>query len=164
MTGIDFGVITIVLISLLIGLWRGLLYEVLSLLGWPIAFVLSKLSADNIAPLLPIAQEAMRITAAYALVFIAVLIAWGILAKMTSRMLKSIGSVWADKTMGGLFGVLRGGLVLLVLTWLAGLTHVPEQPFWRGALTSKTLEDIALLTKAWLPDDIAQRVHYRARS
>lgn len=164
MTGFDFGVLAILLVSLLIGLWRGLLYEVLSLLGWPIAFVLSKLFAGSIAPLLPMVQEATRITAAYALLFIAALIAWGILTRLISRLLKSIGSDWTDRAMGGLFGVLRGGLVVLVLAWLAGLTQIPEQPFWRGALTSKTLEDIALLTKAWLPHDIAQRVHYRDRS
>ena len=164
MTGLDFAVAAILLVSMLIGLWRGLLYEVLSLVGWPIAFALSKLFAGSIAPLLPIAQETMRDTAAYALVFIAALIAWGIVIRLSSRMLKSIGSDWMDGAMGGLFGVLRGGLVVLVLAWLAGLTQIPEQPFWRGALTSKTLEDIALLTKAWLPHDIAQRVHYRDRS
>lgn len=164
MTGVDIGVLAILLVSLLIGLWRGLLYEVLSLLGWPIAFFLSKMSADSLAPLLPMEQETMRVTVAYALVFIAALIGWGIVARLISRMLKSIGSVWTDRMMGGLFGVLRGGMVVLVLVWLAGLTRVPEQPFWRGAATSKVLEDIALLTKSWLPDDIRKRVHYRARS
>ena len=164
LTGLDFAVIVILLVSMLIGLWRGLLYEMLSLLGWPIAFVLSKLFAGSISPLLPIVQEAMRNTVAYALVFIAALIAWGIVVRLTSRMLKSIGSDWTDRAMGGLFGLLRGGLVVLVLTWLAGLTQAPEQLVWRGALTSKTLEDMALLTKSWLPGDIAQRVHYRARS
>ena len=164
MTGLDFAVAAILLVSMLIGLWRGLLYEVLSLAGWPIAFVLSKLFAGSIAPLLPIAQETVRNTVAYALVFIVALIAWGIVIRLSSRMLKSIGSDWMDRAMGGLFGVLRGGLVVLVLAWLSGLTQLPEQPFWRGALTSKTLEDIALLTKSWLPGDIAQRVHYRARS
>ena len=164
MTGLDIGVAGIVLVSLLIGLWRGLLYEVLSMLGWPIAFTLSKSTADSIAPLLSMVQESMRTTAAYALVFIAALIAWIIVARLLSRLLKSIGSVWTDRSMGGLFGVLRGGLVVIVLVWMAGLTHVPEQPFWRGAMMSKTLEDIALLTKSWLPEDIAKRVHYRARS
>jgi membrane protein required for colicin V production len=164
MSGLDAGLIAIVLVSLSVGLWRGLLYEVLSLLGWPIAFVLSKLFAGSVAPLLPIAQEVWRITAAYALLFIVALIAWSILARLTSRLLKSAGVAWTDRLMGGLFGVLRGALVVLVLAWLAGMTQIPEQPYWRGALTSKTLEDIALLTKAWLPDGIAQRVHYRTRS
>ena len=161
MNGLDFAVIGILLLSMLLGLWRGLLYEVLSLLGWPIAIVLSKLSAGSIAPLLPIEQEEMRIATAYALVFITALIAWGILARLIARMLKAIGPDWTDRALGGLFGILRGGLVVLVLVWMAGLTHVPEQTFWRGSLTGKTLEDVALLTKAWLPDNIAQRIHYR---
>jgi len=161
MNGLDFAVMGILLLSMLLGLWRGLLYEVLSLLGWPFAFVLSRLVADSIAPLLPIEQEEMRIATAYGLVFIAALIAWSILARLMARLLKAIGSDWADRAMGGLFGILRGCLVVLVLVWLAGLTHVPEQTFWRGSLIGKTLEDVALLTRAWLPDNIAQRIHYR---
>jgi len=164
MNGLDFVVIGILVLSLLVGLWRGLIYEVLSLLGWPIAFVLGRLSATSIAPLLPIAQEEMRVTAAYALVFIAVLIVWAIVARLIAKLLKAIGSDWTDRAMGGLFGVLRGGLVVLVLVWLAGLTHVPEQTFWRSSLMGKTLEDVAILTKAWLPDSMAQRIHYRIRS
>jgi membrane protein required for colicin V production len=161
MNGLDIAVLGILLLSMLLGLWRGLISEVLSLAGWPIAIVLSKLSAGSIAPLLPIEQEEMRIATAYALVFVAALIVCGILARLIARMLKAIGSDWTDRAMGGLFGILRGGLVVLVLVWLAGLTHVPEQNFWRGSLTGKTLEDVALLTKAWLPDNIAQRIHYR---
>ena len=161
MNGLDFAVLGILLLSMLLGLWRGLISEVLSLAGWPIAIVLSKLSAGSIAPLLPIEREEIQIAAAYALVFIAALIACGVLARLIARMLKAIGSDWTDRAMGGVFGILRGGLVVLVLVWLAGLTHVPEQTFWRGSLTGRTLEEIALLTKSWLPDNIAQRIHYR---
>jgi membrane protein required for colicin V production len=160
MNGLDFVVIGILLLSMLLGLWRGLLYEILSLLGWPIAIILSKLSATSVAPLIPISQEEMRVTAAYALVFVVALIAWGIVARLIAKLLKAIGSDWADRAMGGLFGVMRGVLIVLVLVWMAGLTSVPEQPFWRGSLTGSTLEKIALPTKTWLPVSIAQRIHY----
>jgi membrane protein DedA with SNARE-associated domain len=53
---------------------------------------------------------------------------------------------------------------VLVLSWLAGLTRVPEQHFWRASLTGSMLEAMALPTKAWLPGNIAQRIHYRTRS
>lgn len=163
MTEFDFAILTILLVSLLLGLWRGLVYEVLSLAGWPIAFVLSKLFANSIVPLLPMQQEAIRIAAAYAVVFVAALIVWGILVWLLARLVKAIGLGWLDSVMGGLFGVLRGVLVILALVWLAGLTHIPEQPFWRGAKISKTAEDVALLTKSWLPDNIAQRIRYGIR-
>jgi membrane protein required for colicin V production len=164
MNGLDFVVTGILLLSLLLGLWRGLVHELMAMLGWPVAFVLSKLFADDIAPLLPLKQEAARIAGAYALVFVAVLIVWSVLTRLLSKLLKAAGSDWSDRVLGGLFGVLRGGLVLLVLGWIVGLTNYYQQPFWRDALTSKTLEDAALLTKAWLPDSIAQRIHYRIHS
>jgi membrane protein required for colicin V production len=164
MNGLDFVVIGILLLSMILGLWRGLIHEVLSLLGWPIAIILSRLSAASVAPLIPVAQEEMRVTAAYALVFIAALIAWAVVSRLIAKLLKAIGPDCADRAMGGLFGVIRGVFVVLVLSWLAGLTRVPEQHFWRASLTGSMLEAIALPTKAWLPGNIAQRIHYRTRS
>lgn len=164
MTWFDFAVMAILLVSLSLGVWRGLVYEVLSLAGWPIAFVLSRMYAGEIAPLMPLMQETMRIALAYAVVFIAALIVWGILAWLFSRLMKAVGLGWLDRMMGALFGVLRGVLVILALVWLAGLTNIPEQPFWRAAQTSRAAENVALLTKAWLPDSIAQRIHYGVRS
>lgn len=163
MTGFDFAVIAILLVSLLLGVWRGLVYELLSLLGWPVALVLSKLFAGDVAPMLPIEQEVMRVAAAYGVVFIAVLVIFGMLAWLFSRLVKAIGLGWADKALGGLFGVLRGALIVLVLVWLAGLTQIPEQPFWRNAQSSKVAEDVALMAKVWLPDNVARRIHYRNR-
>ena len=151
------------LISLLFGLWRGLFYEVLSLLGWPIAFVLSNSYAQDFAQYLPVEQEMLRSAGAYVLVFIAVLLVWAMLAWGLSKLLKAIGLGYADRMLGGLFGVLRGLLVVLVGVWLAGVTNLPERPFWRDAHMSKPAEDVALLAKVWLPENIAQRIRYRSR-
>jgi len=172
MTGFDFAVIAILLVSLLLGLWRGLVYEVLSLAGWPVAFVLSKLFAGSVAPMMPGpvlgnvegTQDTTRIVLAHAAVFIAALIVWSVLAWLLSKLVKAAGLGWLDRVLGGLFGVLRGGLAILALVWLAGLTAVPEQPFWRAAQTSRVAENVALLTKAWLPDSLARRICYRMRS
>ena len=178
MTGFDFTVIAILLLSMLLGLWRGLVCEALSLLGWPLAFVLSNLYADNLARFLPMPasshvpvlshvteqQEAIRAAIAYVLVFVAVLVAVGLVIWVLAKLLKTIGVSHMDKAFGGLFGVLRGSLVVLALVWLAGITDIPGKAYWRGAMTSRTLEDVALLTKGWLPDSIAQRIRYRNRS
>lgn len=163
MTGFDFAVMAILLVSLLLGLWRGLVYEMLSLLGWPVAFMLSKLFAGSFAHMVPIEQDAVRGAAAYAAVFVAALVVWSVLAWLVSRLVKAIGLGWMDGALGGLFGVLRGGMIILALAWLAGLTGIPEQPAWRNARSSEAAEDVALLTKVWLPDNVAQRIHYGNR-
>lgn len=164
MTEFDFAVMVILLVSLSLGLWRGFIHEVLSLLGWPIALFLSNMYSNSIARLIPLAQEVLRLTVVYALVFVIVLIMWGVLVILLTKLLKVIGSGWSDRVLGGLFGILRGGLVVIVLVWLAGMTAIPEQLFWRDAQMSKAVEDVALLTKTWLPNNIAQHVHYRIRS
>jgi membrane protein required for colicin V production len=163
MTVFDFGVVAILLISLLFGLWRGLLYEVLSILGWPIAFVVSNIFADGIAQHIPINHEMARLIGAYALVFVAVMIVWGMLVLVLTKLMRMIGLGQVDRMLGGMFGLVRGLLLVLAVVWLAGMTDFPEQPFWREAQMSRGAEDVALLTKSWLPESIAQRIHYRAR-
>jgi len=163
MTGTDFAVIAILLVSLLFGLWRGLFYEVLSLLGWPLAFMLSNMYAESISQHIPIQHEMMRTLGTYALVFIAVMMVWGVLILGFTKLLRAVGLGQLDRMLGGLFGLLRGVLVVLVVVWLAGVTDIPDRPFWRDAQMSRGAEDVALLTKDWLPENIAQRIHYRAR-
>ena len=162
MTGFDYTVIAILAASLLIGVWRGLTYELLSLAGWPIAFLLSKFFASSVAPVMP-GEGTMRSALAYAAVFIAALILWSVLVWLFSRLVKAVGLGGLDRTMGGVFGLVRGLLVLLALVWLGGLTSMPEQPFWRNAQTSRAAEDVALWTRGWLPDNVAQRIRYGAR-
>jgi len=164
MTSFDYAVIGITLISLLLGLWRGFIYEVLSLTGWPLAFILSKLYAGKVEHWLPITQAELRAILAYVLIFIAALLVWGVVVWLISRLVKAAGLGGMDSVLGGLFGLLRAILVVLVLVWLAGLSSIPEQAFWRNAKFSRTAEDVALLTKVWLPDNIAQRMRYRNRS
>jgi len=53
--------------------------------------------------------------------------------------------------------------VILALVWLAGMSDLPEQSLWRDAQFSRVAEDVAMQTKVWLPDNIAQRIHYRNR-
>jgi len=163
MTGFDFAVIAILLVSLLFGLWRGLFYEVLSLVGWPLAFMLSNMYAEGIAQHVPIKNELLRTLGTYALVFIAVMMVWGALVLGFTKLVRAIGLGRLDRMLGGLFGVLRGLLVVLIAVWLAGMTDIPGKPFWRDAQMSRGAEDVALLTKAWLPDSIAQRIRYQSR-
>jgi membrane protein required for colicin V production len=162
MTGFDYTVIAIVLLSALMGLWRGFVYEVLSLLGWVAAVVVAKLFAASAAPYMPAAlgSESARTAAAFVVLFVVTLIVGGIVAWLLSKLVKWVGLGWLDGMLGGLFGMLRGMLVVLVLVALAGMTRLPQEPFWRNALSSKPLENMARAIQAWLPDSVVQRVHY----
>ncbi len=162
MTWFDYTVIAIVILSALLGWWRGLVYEVLALLGWVAAYFVARMFGADVAPLLPawMGAEAVRMTVAFALLFVVALFISGIVAWLLSKLVKWVGLGWLDGLLGGLFGLVRGVLVVLVLALLAGLTDLPKDPFWRDAWLSKPMENAALSAKKWLPGNVAQRVHY----
>jgi membrane protein required for colicin V production len=162
MTGFDYTVIAIVLLSALLGWWRGFVYEVLSLLGWIAAGMVAKLFATSAMPYMPdaLGAESAKTAAAFVALFIATLIVGGIVAWLLSKLVKWVGLGWLDGLLGTLFGMLRGVLLVLVLVILAGMTRLPQEPFWRNAWSSKPLESVALAMQGWLPDSVAQRMHY----
>ena len=164
MTAFDFAVIAIILASLLLGLWRGLIYEVLSFLGWPVAYFLSKYFASSLAPMMPITQESMRTAVAYVVIFIAGLIAWSILVFVLTKLIKAIGLGGINMFFGAVFGLLRGAMIVIAVVCLAGLTKIPEQPFWQQARMSQSVEEFAVLAKAYLPDSVTQRIKFPSRS
>lgn len=161
MTWFDYTVIIITVWSVLLGWWRGFVYEVLSLFGWVVAYVVARWQAVNVAALMPtgLGMDAIKITVAFVLLFVATLIVSGVVVWLISKLIKSTGLGWIDS----LFGMLRGMLLVLMLVLLAGMTDLPQKPFWREAKLSKPLESVALASLIWLPDSVARRVHFGLR-
>ena len=162
MTLVDITVVVIVGLSILVSLIRGLVREVLALAAWIVAFLAANLLAPPVAPWLPdaIPSEELRLLAAFASVFVVVLLAMSVLAMLASKLVKSAGLGLEDRLLGGAFGLARGMLVVMVVVLLAGLTSLPRQPVWRNAVLSGPLETLAVQSKAWLPADLAQRITY----
>ncbi|MBI2296243.1 MAG: CvpA family protein [Betaproteobacteria bacterium] len=162
MTVFDYAVLTIVGLSVLLSVIRGLVREVLALLAWVIAFVAANLLAGELAVLLPpeVPSEELRLLAGFAGVFLTVLLVMSLLAIFASKLVKSAGLGLEDRVLGGVFGLARGGLVVMILVLAAGLTSLPRQPVWRDALMSGPLEAFAGQIKVWLPAALSQRITY----
>ncbi len=161
MTAFDYCVLVIVCLSMLLGWWRGLVYEILSLLSWLAAYFVALAFVAEVLPLMPdvLGSEAMKTGVAFAALFLLTLILCGIASWSLNKLAKAFGLDWrTDGVMGALFGVVRG--VLLVLVLVAGFTQLPKQVFWRDALLSKPLQNVAMLLKNSLPNDVAKSVHY----
>jgi len=161
-TVVDIIVIAILGISIAFGAWRGLVREVLALVAWVAAFLIANLLAPDAAKLLPraMANEELRLLVSFVVVFIAALVGLSVLAILASKLVRIIGLGPSDRVVGGLFGLVRGLLVVMILVLLAGLTTVPRQPMWRNAILSAPLEAFAGYIKAWLPSDLSKRIRY----
>ena len=163
MTQFDYIVLIVIALSVLLGWWRGLVYEILSLFSWITAYFVAIAWVNEFTPFMPavIENETLRSATAFVAVFIGTLILCGIAAWALNKLIKSFGLDWrTDGVMGALFGFVRGLMIVLVLVLIAGVTQLPHAPFWREALLSKPLQNVALLVKDILPRDMANRVSY----
>ncbi len=163
MTAFDYAVIAVVVLSVGMGWWRGLVYEAVTLLSWVVAYMLSRGLAADVAIYLPAALdgEVTRTAVAFALLFVVVLMLGSILAWALSKVVQSTELASLDGSLGALFGLLRGVVLVLVLVLLAGMTELPRTTAWRDALSSGTLETVAVEARTLLPDGLAQKIHYR---
>jgi membrane protein required for colicin V production len=162
MTALDYVVLGILGVSILLSLIRGLVREVLALLAWAAGFIAASVFAADLSALLPpeVPDERLRLLAAFAGVFIAVLLLMSLLAMLVSKLVKSAGLGLEDRLLGGVFGLARGLLVVLVLVLAAGFTSLPREAVWRDAVLSGPLEACAARVKTWLPPRFAQRIRY----
>lgn len=161
MTLIDVVVLVIVGLSALFGIFRGLVREVLALAAWVGAFLAANVFAPEAARLLPAGMAAeLRLLAGFVAVFLLVLVAVSLLAVLASKLVKSAGLGAEDRVLGGVFGLVRGGLIVMILVLLAGLTSLPRQPVWRNALLTGPMVVVAVQIKSWLPAELAERIRF----
>ncbi len=162
MTLFDIVVLVVVGLSVLLSVIRGLVREVLALSAWVVAFLAANLLAGEVAPWLPdaVPGEEWRLLAGFVCVFVVVLVAMSVLAILVSKLVKSAGLGPEDRLLGGVFGLARGVLVVMIVVLLAGLTSLPRQAVWRNAVLSDPLVSLAGQVRPWLPADLAQRIKY----
>ncbi len=162
MTWLDYAVAGVFVVSLVVGAWRGLVREVLSILGWVIAFLAASLLAGPLGPAMPdaIPSPELRIAAAYVAVFVGAVVVTALVGLLLSKIVRAAGLGGVDRLLGALFGVARAVLIVVAAALLAGLTSAPRQSFWRDSASGPLLVHAAQALKPLLPDTFSKRLRY----
>lgn len=164
MTWFDYGVLIIIGASVLLGLWRGVVGEILALLAWVLAFLAASEWGADVGQGLygrQLPDHAWQLVAGCVTVFILILLAMAIVRFALRTLIKAAGLGVADRILGVVFGIARGALIVYLLVAVGGLTNAPHQPWWTEAHTSPPFETAVLLSKPWMPPDLAKRISYR---
>ncbi len=132
MPALDWVFAAVLLLSVLLGLWRGLVYEVLSVAGWVAAFVLAQWFAPEVAAWLPMGSsaQALRYAAAFVLVFIGAAFAAGLLAWLARKLIEAVGLRPVDRVLGSAFGLVRGAVIVLAAAVVFHMTPLHETQMW----------------------------------
>ena len=157
MTAFDWLAIALIGLSALYGVTRGLVFEVISLLGWGAAFWCAQAFATGVAAWLPIgeAEAAWRYPLAFVRVFVGVAFGVGLAASLMRRLVSAAGLSPVDRTLGGAFGLARGAVVLLVLAVMVHLLALSEGAWWRDSRSAGVLDAALQGLKPSLPEKLA---------
>ena len=152
-SAIDWIVLAALTLSMLLGLWRGITREVLSILGWVAAFFVAPMQAPRVAQWLPMSgsSDMLRYAAGFVLVFIAVLVLTALVAWVASKFLSAVGLGVLDRVLGAIFGVVRGVVLLLAATVVVSMTPLAQSSAWQQAQTTPWLTQSLHWLKPLLP-------------
>ncbi len=155
---LDLALLGVLAISVIVGLVRGLVFEVLSLLGWLVAWFAAQWAAPQIAPWLPVGTPGggHNHGLAFALGFVAALLVWALLARLVRLLVHATPLSLADRLLGAGFGALRGGVLLLALATVVAFTPAAQSQPWRESQGARWLGQTLATLKPLLPESAAR--------
>ena len=156
MTVVDVVVIFVICLSALFSLMRGFVKEAISLATWIIAIWLAATFAPKLAAVLPatIESEAVRQAVGFGVLFVLSLMVGALINMLVSQVVKKTGLSGADRVFGVAFGVLRGGLVVVVFVVIGGMTPLPESDWWQSSVLLEWFESTAIVIQGYIPEDL----------
>lgn len=162
MVWVDYAILIIIFLSALISVWRGFVREALSLAAWVLAFWVAFTFHQHLASFFTdyINQPSLRLISAFAILFVVTLIIAAIVNNLAGQLVKKTGLTGTDRSLGVIFGIARGVVIVAILVLLAGLTPLPADPWWQDSAFIVHFQKMAIWLKSFLPADIAANFKY----
>lgn len=154
---VDWALLLILTVSVGLGVWRGLVVEVLSVLNWVVAFLAAKWAAEPLGNLLPLdswSSQARTLTG-FTVAFLASLVLGGLVVVLMRQFMTAVGLRPIDRVLGALFGALRAVLVMVALTVLIDHTPLAQHPQWGASVGVGWVGAVARWAAPLLPPELA---------
>lgn len=150
----------IVVLSVVVGLVRGFVFELLSLGGWVAAYFAAQWLSASLAPHIPIGKpnSGLNHAAAFACTFIAALIVWSLLSRLIRALVRATPLSPVDRTLGATFGFARAVVVMLAITTVVLLTSLAKSNAWQESRGAVWLHEALVGIKPVLPQQIAEHL------
>ena len=158
MSALDWVFVLILVGSVLIGALRGLVFEVLSLISWVLAFFAARLWGAQVGMWLPMQEmdEGVRIAAGLVIVFVVAIFALGLVIRIIGKLVQIVGLRPFDRTLGALFGALRGVLLLVLIALVFMLTSMRESQIWNTSVFAPHLVSAVSVLRPWMPQEMGR--------
>ena len=162
MAWIDIAIISLIVLSAILSLFRGFVTEALDLAAWLIAFWVALTFYEEMAVWLSqwIALPSAQKPAAFALLFVCTWVLGAIVNYLAGKLVSKTGLTGTDRLLGMVFGAARGAVIVSILVLLAGLTLLPHDPWWQDSQLLGYFEELAMWMRDFLPAEFAEKISY----
>jgi membrane protein required for colicin V production len=151
-TGWDWFVLTVFVVSVGVGLIRGLVRTVFALAAWVVGLLGVPLASPFLISQLPAAVPPAVV---YVLVFLLLFVAVRMLGGLAARALRGAGLGGADRLLGAVVGTARALIIVLLVALGAHLAGLSKQPAWQLANTRPLLDALVGWAEPFLPERIS---------
>lgn len=157
---VDIALLGLIVLSMIVGLVRGLVFEMLSAVGWFAAYFAAQWLSPEAAPYVPVGEpgSGLNYGVAFAGTFIVALIVWGLAAKLIRMLIRATPLSVLDRLLGAGFGLARAMIVLLAMATVVGLTPLMKSPAWQQSVGAVWLQSMLRGLKPVLPPDISKHL------
>jgi membrane protein required for colicin V production len=163
MTGFDYAVIIVLLLSAGLGIWRGFVYEIFALGAWITGIVCAVLFGPKVAAWIHVQiEEWLKIIAAYALVFVFVFVVVGVVGFVLTKMIRAVGLSPVDRGLGAMFGIVRGLLIVTIAVFVLSFSGLRNADWWKNSASARPFELMAGALRYRLPDSVTK--HFKFNS
>lgn len=159
MTMLDWVIVAVLLFSTLAALTRGIFRELFSLCGLILGVLLASWNYKSLAPLLIqwIHSSGVAEAIAFLVIAIGVMLVAGFAGYLLHKTAEVVGLGWADSLLGGLFGLLRGGLIVTA-GMMAIAAFLPHSTWTRDSKLAPYFLDSAHGMSAVVPAEFRARI------
>ena len=134
MTPVDYLLIAIVGISLLFGIIRGFLRESVALLGWLVGLWLAWRYAGEVQPFIggALAGTELQVWVARLIILLAVILTAWLIGSLLGYLVQRSGlTLGIDRILGGVFGLVRGAVIVGFAVMLADAARMQDESWWQ---------------------------------
>jgi membrane protein required for colicin V production len=153
---VDIGIITVVGLSVLTGLFRGFVKELVALCVWVLAiwFAFNYCQSLDSWLISYIKEQSARTAIGFIIILFATLLVGGVINALLSYMLKRAGLSGTDKTLGMVFGFIRGVFIVALIMVAVKMTSLPYNQYSQDSMLYARFDPIVELIYAHLPEFI----------
>ena len=154
---LDITIIAIIIITTVLGFWKGMQRQIFGLGGVVIGYIAATKLYEPVADLMSSKNSALAQIASFILIFIFAKLGISFTGWLARNLFKGITLTWLNRTGGALLGMLKG-LIIIMIIILTVLAFLPaDMSLIKDSATLPYIASMPKITSGLIPENIRNK-------